>query len=184
MPLPKIYLSNSPDTTAKMSGSFDAESYFKILHAKNRLARQLGFEFGACSGLQGLYDALAQSGTASNFIAVDDSSEGYTALHNSPYVRTVKTIYFVMRHKVGNMNARNFALSQMREIFRQFMSALIRERVRLEEHNISIDPRIQFNEIESYFFTGAACAYFQIAVDIPQSLCFNPDEWINDELTE
>lgn len=183
MPLPKIIASDPPPAPVKIIGNtgWDAEGYFKVLHAKNKLCRHLNFSFGSCSGLQGFYDALAQAGSSPNFIAVDDSSEGYTALHNSPFVRTVKTIFFTMRHKAGNMNARNYAMALMREIFRQFMSALIREKVKLEENNISIDPRIQFNEIESYFFTGAACAYFQIAVDIPQDLRFNPSEWTDDE---
>lgn len=175
MPLPETYLKSQPDP------GWDAEKFFRKLHSRNKLCRKLGFTFGSCAGLQGLYDALAQAGSSPNFIAIDDSSEGYVSLHNSPYVRTVKTVFIAMRHKAGNMKLREDAMSLMREIFRQFMTILIKERVKLEENNITIDPRIQFNEIESYFFTGAACAYFQIAVDTGLDLRDNHDEWIDDD---
>lgn len=156
---------------------FYAEQYFKELAERNRLVRQLGFSFGSCSGLQGFYDALAAAGTSPNIIAVDDSSDGYTSLHNSPSRTSVKTVFMAMRHKAGDMEARNYAFDRMREIFRQFMSALVLEKTRLDELNIYIDSRIQFSEIESYFFTGAACAYFQISSSEEENLMFNPDEW-------
>lgn len=191
MPLPEIYMTHddippapSKETYCKPDPGWDAEAFFRKLHSRNRMCRKLGFTFGSCAGLQGLYDALAQAGNSPNFMAIDDSSEGYVSLHNSPYVRSVKTVFISMRHKAGNMKLREQALSVMREIFRQFMTILIKERVKLEENNINIDPRIQFNEIESYFFTGAACAYFQIAVDTELDLRDNPDEWIEDDEQE
>ena len=66
----------------------------------------------------------------------------------------------------------------MRELFRQFMSVLIMEQTRLQQNNIYLDPRISFQEIDKYFFTGCACAWFQIAVDTYTDLQFNKDEWI------
>lgn len=72
----------------------------------------------------------------------------------------------------------------MRELFRQFMSVLILEKTKLEENNVFIDPHISFTEIDKYFFTGCACAYFQIATDTYTDLSFNPDEWLNPELMQ
>ncbi len=66
----------------------------------------------------------------------------------------------------------------MRELFRQFMSVLIQEKTRAEEEQIYLDPRISFNEIDQYFFSGCACAYFQIATDIYTDLRYNPSEWM------
>ncbi|MBQ1268187.1 MAG: hypothetical protein IIY03_01680, partial [Muribaculaceae bacterium] len=65
----------------------------------------------------------------------------------------------------------------MRELFRQFMSRLILERTRLEQNCIYLDPRISFNEIDRYFFSGCACCYFQIAVDVFTDLRLNANEW-------
>ena len=44
-------------------------------------------------------------------------------------------------------------------------------------HSIYIDPRISFQEIDRYFFSGCACAYFQIAVETYTDLQFNNEEW-------
>ena len=65
----------------------------------------------------------------------------------------------------------------MRELFRQFMSVLILEKTRLAENSIYLDSRISFTEIDKYFYTGGACAFFQIAVDTYTSLVYNPEEW-------
>ena len=80
-------------------------------------------------------------------------------------------------HAIDDMAQREAAMDNMRELFRQFMSVLILEKTRLEENNIFIDQRISFREIDRYFFTGCACAFFQIAVDTYTDLSFNPDEW-------
>lgn len=163
------------------TGQWDTVSFFRSLVARNKLSKSLSFGFGSCAGLQGFYDALSAASSSPNFISIDDSSDGMIIRRSTWRVQYVKTVYFSMRHKVGDLNARNFCLSQMREIFRQFMSVLVKERVRLDEDDINIDPNINFSEIDRDFCTGAACAFFQISVDIPMDVCFNPDEWSADE---
>lgn len=56
-------------------------------------------------------------------------------------------------------------------------------KTKLEENNIFIDPRISFTEIDRYFFTGCACAFFQIAVDTYTDLSYNPEEWLTQDPT-
>ena len=68
-------------------------------------------------------------------------------------------------------------MDTMRELFRQFMSVLIQERTRIETEHIYLDPRISFQEIDTYFASGCACAYFQIATDTYCDLRFNSSEW-------
>ena len=82
-----------------------------------------------------------------------------------------------MRHAIDDMTARDRCMETMRELFRQFMSKLILEQTKLQENCIYLDPRISFQEIDRYFFSGCACAYFQIAVDTYTDLRFNPEEW-------
>lgn len=77
------------------------------------------------------------------------------------------------------MDARNECMETMRELFRQLMSRLTLERVRIEQNCIYIDPRISFNEIDRFFFSGCACAYFQIAVDVYTDLRVDYSEWID-----
>ena len=116
-----------------------------------------------------------QSATA--FIAVSDISQGYTELNNSQHTRRVKTVFLAMRHAIDDMIARQECMDIMRELFRQFMSVLIQEKTRVEEEHIYLDPRISFQEIDRYFLSGCACAFFQVATDVYTDLRYNQEEW-------
>ena len=104
-------------------------------------------------------------------------AQGFTDINNTPHTRRVKTVFLAMRHSLDNMVARQSCMDMMRELFRQFMSVLILEQTKLLEHSIYIDPRISFQEIDRYFFSGCACAYFQIGVETYTDLQYNNEEW-------
>ena len=161
----------------QLNGRWDAAKFFEELTATNKLAQQEQFVFCRVSGLDGFEEAVNQALTQRAFVCVSDIAAGYTELNNSPRTRRVKTVFFAMRHAAEDMEARAECMEIMRELFRQFMSRLLPEKVRLEQNCIYLDPRITFNEIDRYFFTGAAGAYFQIAVDVFTDLRYNPDEW-------
>lgn len=161
----------------KKLSNWNASQFFEELTAKNRLAQKEKFSFCRVSGLDGLEEALDNMQSSSAFVCVSDIANGYTELNNTPRTRRVKTIFFAMRHAINDMNARQNCMDTMRELFRQFMSVLIQERTKLEQNCIYLDPRISFNEIDRYFFSGCACAYFQLAVDVFTDLRFNSDEW-------
>lgn len=156
---------------------WQAAAFFETLLAKNKLARSERFVFCRVSGLDGFEEALADMQTTANFCCVSDIADGYTELNNSPRTRRVKTVFLAMRHRAEDMKARTACMETMRELFRQFMSVLILEKTKLEQSAIYLDPRISFNEIDRYFFSGCACAYFQIAVDKYTDLRYNADEW-------
>ena len=160
-----------------MNGQWDATRFFADLTARNKLAREHGFVFCSVSGLQGFEQALARMQRATAMVCVSDVADGYTDLNNTPHTRRVKTVFLAMRHAVDNMEARTLCMETMRELFRQFATVLIREKTRLEQNCIYLDPRITFSEIERWFFSGGACAYFQIATDIYTDLRYNADEW-------
>ena len=160
-----------------LNGRWDAAAFFENLTATNRLAQSEGFTFCRVSGLDGFEEAVSQMQSASAFVCVSDIADGYTELNNTPRTRRVKTVFLAMRHAAEDMAARSECMETMRELFRQFMSRLILEKVRLEQKCIYLDPRISFNEIDRYFFNGAAGAYFQIAVDVFTDLRYNSDEW-------
>lgn len=160
------------------SGKWSAADFFEQLTKKNKLTRELGFVFCSVSGLQGFLDVISANSSAPNVIAVDDTSEGYAKIDNSPHRRMVKAIYMSMRHKAGNQELRKQCMSIMSEIFRQFMSKLILERTMLQQCMARLDPRIAFSEIDKYFCAGSACAFFQLTIDLDTDMRFNPDEWI------
>ena len=160
-----------------LDGDWNAADFFLSLLNKNKLAKKFDFKFYKVSGLEGFEDALESLKNTVNFFCVSDVSDGYTDLENTPHSRSVKTVFMAMRHKAADPELREHSMSVMRELFRQLMSVLIQEKVRLEQKFIYIDSRIKFNEIDRYFFSGGSCAYFQIAEDVYTDLCYNPDEW-------
>ncbi|MBQ7941427.1 MAG: hypothetical protein IJ328_03340 [Muribaculaceae bacterium] len=158
--------------------NWNATIFFETLTARNRLAVDKGFKFCRVSGMEGFQEALASMQNAKAFVCVNEVSQGYTSLDNSPHTRRVKTIFLAMRHKLDDMKARQNCFDTLRELFRQFMSVLIKEKTKLEEHCIELDRRITFHEIDEYFFSGCACAYFSVAVDVYTDLRYDKHEWI------
>ena len=157
--------------------NWDATSFFEKLASKNKLAKEEHFGFFRVSGLEGFEEALHNLQSTANFICVSDIAQGYTELNTTPHTRRVKTVFFAMRHALDDMEARQQCMDIMRELFRQFMSVLIQEKTRVEEEHIYLDPRISFQEIESYFCSGCACAFFQVATDVFTDLRYNQEEW-------
>ena len=157
--------------------NWDATSFFEGLTKRNKFAQSKKFTFCRVSGLDGFEEALAKMLTKSAFVCVSDISQGFTDINNTPHTRRVKTVFLAMRHSLDSMVARQTCMDTMRELFRQFMSVLILEQTKLQEHSIYIDPRISFQEIDRYFFSGCACAYFQIGVETYTDLQYNDEEW-------
>lgn len=160
--------------------NWNAAEFFKNLTSKNKLAKEKGFSFCRVSGLEGFEEALGKMQTKASFVCVSDIANGYMEINNSPHTRRIKTVFLAMRHKIGDMTARNTCMETMQELFRQFMTKLILEKTHLEENFIYLDSRITFNEIEEYFFSGCACAYFQVAVECYTDLRLNDLEWIEE----
>lgn len=159
------------------ASNWDATAFFRQLTLTNRLAQKHQFRFCRVSGLDGFEEALQTMQSTTAFVCVSDISQGYTELNNTPRTRRVKTVFLAMRSPLDDLAARQSCLYIMQDIFRQFMSVLIQEEVRLREQFIYIDPRISFHEIDRYFFSGCACAFFEIAIDKYTDLRYNPEEW-------
>ena len=157
--------------------NWDAVAFFEHLTNTNKLAQKEGFLFCRVSGLEGFEECIHALQSTANFIAVSDIAQGYTELNTTPHTRRVKTVFLAMRHALDDMQARQQCMDIMRELFRQFMSVLIQEKTRVEEQHIYLDPRISFQEIDRYFLSGCACAYFQVATDVYTDLRYNQEEW-------
>ena len=160
--------------------NWDAASFFERLTITNKFAKANGFRFDRVSSLEGFLGLISTALTTKACVAVSDTSSGKIDLNNSPHTSRIKTVFLFMRHKVDDIKARQTCLDKMEELFRQFMSVLILERTRLAENSIYLNDRITFNEIDKYFYTGGACAFFQIAVDTFTNLVYDPDEWLTE----
>lgn len=157
--------------------SWNATAFFEELTKRNKFAKEQGFRFCKVSGLDGFEEALAAMQTSTAFVCVSDISQGYTDINNTPHTRRVKTVFLAKRHAIDDMAARERCMETMRELFRQFMTVLILEQTKLQQNSIYLDPRISFQEIDRYFLSGCACAYFQIGIDTYTDLQFNEAEW-------
>lgn len=157
--------------------NWDAAAFFRRLTEANRFAADNGFAFEQVSSLEGFLALISKALSTKAVVAVNDTSSGALDLENTPHTRRIKTVFLFMRHRADDAAARQRCLDRMRELFRQFMSVLILEKTRLAENSIYLDSRISFTEIDKYFYTGGACAFFQIAVDTYTSLVYNPEEW-------
>ena len=158
---------------------WDAVPFFQGLVNTNKLAQQQQYRFAKVSGLQGLEEYIAQAQTAKAAVCVSDIAPGYTELNNTPHTRRVVTVFLMKRHRLNDMTARQTCMDEMRELFRQMMSALFKEKTRIEQGILYFDPRVSFTEIERYFALGTACAYFQIAYDVYTNLVYRPEEWLS-----
>ena len=157
--------------------NWDAVAFFRTLTETNCLARQQHFTYCRVSGTADFQELLERSQSQVAFVCVDDISEGFIELNNSPRTRRVKSVFFAMRYPLDKPELREQRMETMRELFRQFMSRLILEDTKLKERLLYPDSRIRFSEIPEYFASGCACARFQVAVDLFTDLRLNPAEW-------
>ncbi|MDD6228764.1 MAG: hypothetical protein PUA94_07065 [Bacteroidales bacterium] len=157
--------------------NWNAAAFFERLTNNNKLANAENFRFQSVSSLEGFHTLISQTLSLKACVAVSDTSEGGTEMNNTPHTRRVKTVFLFMRHAADRQDLRQKCLDTMNELFRQFLSVLIQERTRLSEGGIYMDPYIKFHEIDKYFYSGGACAFFQIAIDTFTDLSYNPDEW-------
>lgn len=158
--------------------NWDAAAFFERLTNANKLAKSKNFRFARVSSLEGYHTLISKTLEMTACVAVSDTSEGGTEMNNTPHTRRVKTVFLFMRHAADRQDLRQKCLDTMNELFRQFLTVLIQEKTRLSEDCIYIDPYIKFTEIDKYFYSGGACAFFQIALDTFTDLSYNPEEWL------
>lgn len=170
-----------PEPFDDFDGRWDATSFFYRLTKTNCLAQSHGFRFRTCSDLQGFGDTLSDVSTQNDkaIVCVSDTSDGVVNIAGSPSIRQVKTVFMAMRHTITTdaAAARQRCYEIMREIFRQFMTVLSKEAVQIRQGGLYIDERVSFSEISKYFFTGCACAFFQISITRYCNLIYRPEEW-------
>lgn len=157
--------------------NWNAAAFFERLTKNNKLAIAKKFQFQSVSSLEGFHTLISKTLSMKACVAVSDTSEGGTEMNNSQHTRRVKTVFLFMRHAADRQDLRQNCIDTMNELFRQFLTVLIQEKTRLAEDCIYMDPYIKFHEIGKYFYSGGACAFFQIAIDTFTDLRYNPDEW-------
>lgn len=160
---------------------WNAKPLIKRLARTNKLARRNNFVFCRVSSLKGFENALQKMQNSVAFVCLADESDGNICLNNTRHSLFAKTVFLAMRYSFDSMEDRDRAMNILREIFRQFLSVISKEKVRLQQNKIYLDNQIQFHEIPEYFAAGCACAFFNLYIGKYVNTTYNPDEWLTDE---
>lgn len=159
--------------------NFDLYSYIQHLVATNRLARENSFLFCRVSGAAEMEEVIQQWRTHSNFIAVDDFSDGrlFRAPGGGYFTRYIFTIFIFARCRRDDMEDTIAKLSLCRTLRTQLYSRFIRDRHTVEAIRYMNVEEMIFHEYSSRALNGCTGTFMQFNVDIPTSLCYDITEW-------
>lgn len=164
-----------------MANDFEPVSYFKELTEKNKLCKGKKFKAVQCSGPENLEGVLSEYRKTANFIVIDETS-GNSIFFTRPGWQTRKdtTIWVLAGYRQDDMEDRSKKLEMCREIFRQFISRLIRDKDsgKYGDSLAFLDlSSILYKELPRYSFNGATGLYFMIANNIPTDLRYDETAW-------
>ena len=167
-----------------MRTRFNLAALIKRLTELNRLAREHGFVYMDVSDLEGFSDALESMQDPRPLVCVSDTSAGGISLDNTPSTRCIRTVFMFYPHPIAENyeGHRQRAFEVMRELFRQLLTVIIRQSTKLSMEGLYLDRTVSFEEIDRYFFSGGACAYYNIAIDRYTDLQLRDDEWIENPM--
>jgi hypothetical protein len=159
--------------------AFDANSYFEEICRSNKIAAAGEYRFCRVTGISNMEEVIQHFTAAKAYFCIDDTEDG-NLLHveNGPVERRQYTVFLLKKFPYGNMEKQHAALNECRQIYRQTVKRLLRDRHRLANEMTYLHmERIPFYEIPGYFISGCTGLYFMITVDIPTELCYDSDEW-------
>jgi hypothetical protein len=159
--------------------NFDAHSYFEEVCLKNRLSVGGGYRFCRVTGQSHMEEVIQHFRTEKAYFCIDDTENGHLMQTGGGYMeRRTYTVFLLKKFPFGDMKAQHAALNECRQLYRQIMKKLIRDRRRLENEMTYLKmDSIPFYEIPGYFISGCTGLYFMVTVDIPVELCYDGTEW-------
>jgi len=159
---------------------WDAVAFYKRLTETNKLCQQHNFKFRRISGLNDFADAVNSMQSTTAFVCCSDVNVGRIQLDNTPHLSRSKTVLIAMRHKLDDMAARETCFTIINEIYRQFCSALIREKTKIEQNGLYLENSIAIQETDRYFIPGTAVAFFECKVTNYVDMQYDENEWISE----
>lgn len=159
--------------------SFDAQGYFRQLTEHNKLALQYAFYPCSCSGINSLEDMLLNFQNKGAFVAVDDTNDSNISRQGAGFFakRTI-TVFVLRRYKFGDMASRKDSLDICRKLYRQFISRLLVDSMKMDNDFTYLNTdRIFYRELGEYFLNGLTGLYFMVDVNEPEDLKYDATEW-------
>lgn len=154
---------------------FDPINYMQALHSKLKLTKDK-YKFCRVSGLAALEEVLEGFKREKYFFAVDDSQDGITfrGPGGGYYERRPYTVFIIGKADYGNMDQRATVLNEAKEIYRDILTRLIKEKLTIQVIDLQ---NIRFYEVPPAFAFGCSGLYFIFTVENPVSLTYNAAAW-------
>lgn len=154
-------------------------AYIERLTRSNRLCRAEGFVPTTCSGINYLEGLLEDYREASRMICVSDvCDESLRQVGGGWMKRRLFTVFVLSRFDYGNRASQAEATELCREVMRQLLSRMLRDREAADGQLLYLDlDDVRSQELGGTFLQGATGLYFLIAMDEPTSIAYNPKEW-------
>ena len=157
--------------------NWDATSFFEKLASKNKLAKEKHFGFFRVSRLEGFEEVLRNLQSTANFICVKwHRPRLHGAQHNTAHSKSEDGVLCHASRSWWYGSTSGVHGHHAWVIPSVYVCTHTRK-TRVEEEHIYLDPRISFQEIDRYFLSGCACAFFQVATDVYTDLRYNQEEW-------
>jgi hypothetical protein len=155
---------------------FDPVTYFENLTAECTLTD--GYHFARISSILNLEEILQNRKKKTHFVAVEDSENGITtqAAGHGFWERRPYTVFLCAVAKFGDMDQRELLLEQLRDIYRAFLSRMIKDRCDNNLLFVNLD-RIPFYEIPGFIGNGCVGIYFVISVDNQIDMTYDSTVW-------
>lgn len=164
---------------------FDAIAYFTAMTQQNRLAREKGFLPVPVSGPQHLDGLLEKYRDYDRFVAISDTSTGNLESQGGSDAfakHRAYTVWILSAYDYDDLEDRQRELDLCRELFRQFVSRILRDKYQYSEQMMYIDTHsIPNQELSRYYLSGMTGLFFTIGVSEPISLEYEDGEWIEPE---
>lgn len=158
---------------------FDFNAYFSRIVQGNRLARQNGFRFGTCTGIEGMESVISSWNNTHSFILSDDVTTGETYQNAGGWFqRRTYTVFILRKAHLGKEKGRQRSLDICRELMRQLQSRLLRDQYPLSSEftYLRLD-NMPATEISQFTLSGVTGVYFMVSVDEPLNLLYDEKEW-------
>lgn len=163
------------------NNSFDAIAYFYAMTERNKLAKEKGFVPVTISNTDNLEGLMEEYRDNDRFVAITDTNSGNLASADGAYgftKRRAYTVFILSAYEYGNMQARQQELELCRELFRQFVSRILRDKYLYDEKQMYFDTHtIPNQELGRYYLSGMAGLHFTLYVHEPVDLQYEEDQW-------
>lgn len=159
---------------------FDARTYFEKICAENKLAVAENFHFATCPGIENLEGVINDVRKVANFFVFDDTVEGqnFRGSGGGYFRKRVFTVSLLRRYRLNDMNDREAQLAVCRELYKQIVSRLIKDK-RENPNLVYLDTNsIFYREFDKIIFNGCTGLYFMLECAEPENLCYNADQWM------